>query len=75
MYTDNINLLAKNEKEFKTNTNNKNIQLGYIEFGIEKCAMLIMRSGRRQIMQRIELPYKEKTRTRERKETCKYLVS
>ena len=31
-----------------------------MEFGIEKCAMLIMRSGKRQIMERIELSDQER---------------
>ena len=44
-----------------------------MEFGIEKCAMLVMKSGKRQITEGKELPNKEKLRTLRKKETFKYL--
>ena len=44
-----------------------------MEFSIEKCAMLIMRSGKGQLTGGIELPNQEKIRTLGEKETNKYL--
>ena len=47
IYMDNIKLLAKNEKELETQIQVVGIynqDLG-MEFGMEKCAMLIMKSG------------------------------
>ena len=41
---------------------------------IEKCAMLIMRCGRRQITERIELPNPENIRTLGKKQNSKNLV-
>ena len=41
-----------------------------MEFGIEKCAMPIMKSGKRETMERIELPNQKKER---KKENYKYL--
>ena len=41
---------------------NQNTGMG---FGIEKCAMFIRKSGKRQSMERIEQPYQEKIRTLE----------
>ena len=52
MYMDDINLFAKNE----------------MEFDIEKCALLIMKSGKQQITERIELLKKSK-RSEKRKLT------
>ena len=43
-----------------------------MEFGIEKCAMLVMRSGKRYLTYRIELPNQEKIRTLGEKEAYKY---
>ena len=51
MYMDDIKLFAKNEKEMETLIQVLRIysqDIG-IEFGIETCAMLIMRNGKRQI--------------------------
>ena len=48
MHMDDIKLFAKNEKELETDSNNKNIQPDKgMEFGIEKYAILIMKSGKR----------------------------
>ena len=44
-----------------------------MEFGIEKCAMLIKRGGKRQITEGIELPNQEKKKQNTEKETYKYL--
>ena len=44
-----------------------------MKFGIEKCAMLIMKSGKRYMTDGMELPNHEKIRTREENETYKYL--
>ena len=44
-----------------------------IKFGIENCAILIMRSGKRQRMEGIELPNQEQIRTLGKNETYKYL--
>ena len=58
---DNINLLAKDEKELETLIQAARIYSDDImEFGIEKCAMLIMKSGKRQITEGTELPKQEK---------------
>ena len=68
------NCLPKNGKELKTliqvvRIYSQNIGM---EFGIEKCAMLIMRSGKWQMMEGIELLNQEKIRTLGDKETYKY---
>ena len=44
-----------------------------MEFGIEKCAMLVMKSGKRQLTDGMELPNKDKIKTRAENETYKYL--
>ena len=44
-----------------------------MEFDIEKYAMLIMRSRKRQIMEEIELLNQERIRTLREKETLKYM--
>ena len=44
-----------------------------MEFGIEKCAMLILKSRKRKITEGIELPNQDKIWTLEEKETYKYL--
>ena len=53
-----IKLFAKNKKASKTLIQAMRIlcQDRWMDFGIEKCAMLIMRSGKRQMTLRIELP-------------------
>ena len=51
MYMDDIKLFAKNEKELETLIHAVRIYSQDIrmEFGIEKCAMLILKSGKRDI--------------------------
>ena len=44
-----------------------------MEFGIEKCAMLAIKSGKRQITEGVELPNQVVIRTLGEKETYKYL--
>ena len=68
MYMDDIKQFAENEKELETQiqavriySQDKFTREGVcLEFGREKCAMLIMRSGKRQMTMGIELPNQEK---------------
>ena len=43
-----------------------------MEFGIEKCAMVVMKSGKRHLTDRMEQPNQDKIRTLAEKETYKY---
>ena len=43
-----------------------------MEFGIEKCAMQIMKSRKRHLTDGMELPSQDKIRTLGKKETYKY---
>ena len=55
-----IKLLAKNEKELETLTHAPRIcspDLG-MEFNIEKCATLVMKSSKQHLTDRMELPKK-----------------
>ena len=58
MYMDDIKLFAKNEKELETLIHTVRIYSRDIgmEFGIEKCAMLVMKSGKRHLTDGMELP-------------------
>ena len=58
MYMDDIKLFAKNEKELETLIHTVRIYSQDIgkEFGIEKCAMLIMKDGKRHLTDGMELP-------------------
>ena len=64
---DDIKLFAKNEKELETLIHTVRIYSQDIgmEFGIEKCALLVMKSGK--------LPNQDKIRTLAENETYKYL--
>ena len=75
MYMDDIKLFAKNEKELETLIHAVRIYSQDIgmEFSIEKCAMLVMKSGKRHITDGMELPNQNKIRTLGEKETYKYL--
>ena len=75
MYMDDIKILAKNEKELETLIHAVRIYSQDIgmEFGIEKCAMPAMKSGKRHMTDGKELPNHDKIRTLEEKETYKYL--
>ena len=44
-----------------------------MELGIEKCALLVMKSGKRHLTDGIELPNQDKIRTQAENETYKYL--
>ena len=65
MYMDDIKLFAKNEKELETLKQAVRIYSQDIgmEFAIEKCAMLIMNSGKCHTTEGIKLPKQDKIRT------------
>ena len=76
IYMNDIKLFAKNEKDLQTliravTIYNQDIGM---ECGIEKCAMLVTKSGQRHLTYRMELPGQDKIRTLREKETYKYLV-
>ena len=75
MYTDDIKLFAKNEKELETLIHTVRIHRQDIgmEFGIEKCALLAMKSGKQHMTDGMELPNQDKIRTLAENETYKYL--
>ena len=75
MYMDDIKLFAKNEKELKTLIYTVRIYSQDIgmEFSIEKCAILVMKSGKQHMTDGMELPNQDKIRTLKEKETIKYL--
>ena len=75
MYVDDIKLSAKNEKELKTLIFTFRIYCQDIgmEFGMEKCAILVMKSGKRHLTDGMEQPNQDKIRTLAEKETYKYL--
>ena len=75
MYVDDIKLFAKNEKELETIIHAVRIYSQDIgmEFGIEKWAMLVMKSGKPHMTDGMELPNHDKIRTLEENETYKYL--
>ena len=75
MYMDNIKVFAKKEKELKTLIQAIRIYSQDIgmDFEKEKCAMLILKSGKRQTVERIELSNQESIRTLEEKENYKHL--
>ena len=75
MYMDDIKLFAKNKKEWETlihivRINSQDIGM---EFGIEKCAMLVMKSGKRYMTKGVQLPNQAVIRMLGEKETYKYL--
>ena len=45
-----------------------------MEFGIEKCAMLVMKSGKQHIIDGMELPNEDKTGMLTESETYKYFI-
>ena len=70
---DDVKLLGKKEKELETLIQTISIFNQYIEmaFGIEKCGMLIMKSGKWQITEGIELSNQERNKTLGEKKTYK----
>ena len=74
MYMDNIKLFAKKRKRTgNSNTNRIYSQDIGMEFGIGKCSMLVTKSGKRHITDRMELPNQDKIRTLAENRTYKYL--
>ena len=74
-YMDDIKLFAKNKKESETlihAVSTYSEDMG-IEFGIEKYDMLIMKSGKKQMTEGIELQNQENIKTSGEKTTYKYL--
>ena len=69
MYMDDIKLFAKNELETLIHTIRIYSQDIGMEFGIEKCALLVMKSGKRHLTDGIELPNQDKIRTLAENET------
>ena len=70
-----IKLFAKNEKELETLIQAVRIfsqDIG-MEFGIEKCTMLVMKSGKRHLTDGMELANQDKIKTLAENETYKYL--
>ena len=72
---DDIKLFAKNEKEQEILIHAVRIYSQDIgmEFGIEKCAMLVMKSGKQHLTDEMELPNQDKIRMLGEKETFEYL--
>ena len=75
MYMGDIKLFAINEKELETLIHAVRIysQDVGMEIGIEKCALLVMKSGKRDQTDGMELPNQHKIRTLREKGTCKCL--
>ena len=75
MYMNDVKLFAKNEKELETIIHAIRIYSQDIgmESGIEKCAMLVMKSSKRHLTAGMELPNQVKIRMFGEKETYKYL--
>ena len=72
---DDFKLFAKNEKELETLIHAVRIYSQDIgmEFGKEKCVMLVMKSGKYDMTNGMELPNHDRIRTLEENETYKYL--
>ena len=71
MYMDDIKRFAKNKKELEIQIQSVRIYSEDIkmESGIDKCALLIMKSGKRHMTAGVELPNEAVIRTLEKKET------
>ena len=69
MYMGDIKLCAKNKKELETLIQIVKIYSQDIEmeFGVEKCAMLVIKSSQRHMTKGVELPNQEKIRTLEKR--------
>ena len=68
MYMDDIKVFAKNEKELKTLIHAIRIysqEIG-MEFGIEKCAIIVMKRGKRHITDGMDVPNQDKSSRRKR---------
>ena len=75
MSMDDIKLFDKNEKELETLLQTVRIysQDIWMEFDIEKCALLVMKSGKRHTTEEVELPNQVIIRILGEKKTYKYL--
>ena len=75
MYMNGINLFAKYDKELEKLIHTVRIYSQDIrmEFDIEKCTMLIMKSAKRHLTDGIELPNQDKIRSLAENKTYKYL--
>ena len=75
MYMDVIELFAKNEKELEIRIHAVRIysQDIWMEFGIDKCAMLVMKSGKWHLTDGADLPNQDKIRTLAENEIYKHL--
>ena len=73
MYMDDIKLFSKKESETLIQAVRIYSRDVRMEFGIEKCDMLIMKSVKRYMTEGIKLPNQEKIRPFGEKETYKYL--
>ena len=67
MYMDYIKLFAKNQREMETLMHTVRIYSQDMEFGIEKCAMLVMKSGKRPLTDGMELSNQDKIRSSEKR--------
>ena len=76
MYMDDIKLFVKYEKELETIIKTLRIysQDIWIEFGINKWAMLVMKSGKRHITEGVELRNQVDIKLLGDKENYKYLL-
>ena len=77
MYMDDIKLFAKNERELETLIHAIRIYSQDIgmEFGIETCAMLVMKSGKRYSTGGMELPNHDRIRTLKKRKPTNTWVS
>ena len=77
MYMDDIKLFVKSKNKKKLETLIQALRIYSqdirVEFGIEKCAVLIMKSRKRHLRNEMEQPNQGKIRTLREKETFKYL--
>ena len=75
IYMDGIKLFTINEKEQETLIHAVRIYSQNIgmEFRIEKCAMLVIKSGKRHLTDAVDLPNQNKIRTLGEKKMYKYL--
>ena len=67
MYMDDVKLFAKNERKLETLIHAVRIYSQDIgmEFGLEKCAMLVMKTGKRHMTDGMELPNHDRIKTLE----------
>ena len=72
---DDIKIFAKNEKELETLAQTIRIYSQDIgmKFGIEKCAMLVIKRGERKLMDGIQLSNQDTIKSLDENESYKYL--